>query len=260
MKSLLTVCSDLGMSSLATVALLGLVFPAHLFAQSSWNQAGIQPATSFQIELLEMSRDRTLPSRFALTGGGRDLVFERDAEGYRWHDANQIGVFGRHALPDLAEVLRWQVSLSAEGELRARIPVARLGPSGVGSEALMSSAGVVGSRRLDDTMAEIVGSFDPEARAYALSVLAPGELALDFTISAEHLSAAASLDNGPSSGGSPNGQTVIHIPWAILLSILIRVSCATIHSVCVWACNQVCGEVATVETAACGVGCTCVCE
>ncbi len=248
-KSLPTGLVDALVNGLFVLALVGLVFPAPLFAQSSWG-LGSTAAQRFHIELLEMTDDRTLPASFVLSGGGRELMFELDGGSYRWHDPAQTGIHGREALPDLAEALRWKARWSEDGLLRASLPLESLGSPSPDTTQSQLGSGFDLQETQSLPMAELYGTFDPEARAYAVSVHMPDRHVLDFTISTQSLD----LDES-----SVQKATVIHIPWGILLAIVSRLACAAIHSVCFWACGQVCGEVDYVETAICGVGCTCVC-
>ena len=260
MRGILKTVSDLTVSSLAVLALLGLLVPAQVFAQAGWTPHDAGPARSFHIEVLEMSADNSRPSRFVLTGHGQTLRFELDAEGYRWHDTRNRDRFGHLALLDAEARGQAWASLSSDGALRGQIPVSQLGSPAIESGTRLASAGALATPMSHEAMAEIVGGVGDKEGTFALSVLVPGEPNIDLTVSAAPWMAGAPSGSELLANGAAVGQAVIHIPWGILLSILIRVSCAAIHSVCFWACNQVCGGVATVETAACGVGCTCLCE
>lgn len=236
-------------STLFSLAMFGLIFPPNVFAQPGVKpllaNAGSVSAAQLKIEVLEMSSASELPELFQLSINGHTLRFEREGDGYWAFDVERPENRKFQKLPDLDDVLRWQIERDDSGFFHAEVPLSQVDARAADPHKIVHLGGDAEEPRLN-----IDGFFDTETKSMRTTSLLPqGEL-VDVSIS------FATIDDatlGLAAQGDGEKAFIIVVPVALILIILgvVVISCAALLIAQGFICDSVCPNGVHTASASC---------
>lgn len=266
MTKLKRLFGDLAASTLFAVALAGIIFPQHLFAQLAppiSQVAGVAAEGKIRIAVESLDEGSPVPARFRVEVGDRVVTFERSGSGYSWHDEKDASLGGFQSLPDLGEAASWQVDYDDDGFFHAGLPLDAFDPA---EEPAAVVPDKVGEEEAKEPILDTYGYYDAASKTVQLSAIAPSSELFDVEVSFAGLPEDAEVRLMDVWGGVPsfpNKGPIIVIPIGLLLLLLgvAIIVCAVFHQACFTGCSYECTwGVKRVISAICGVSCTCECN
>lgn len=257
MKKLSSLLGQLLSSTLFALAMVGLILPPNVIAQPGAKPAiltsGLGAEGHLQIEVLKMSSAAELPELFQLRVNDRTLRFEKDGDGYWAYDLERPEKHTFQRVPDLHDVLRWQVERDDSGSFHARVPFDQVAEKTPDDWKVEQPEGASTEPKLD-----LYGYFDTEAKTMRVASVLPQGSLVDVSVSFTAIDDATLGLNAQGTGE----KWLIIVPLATILIILgvVVISCGLLIISQGLICDSVCPNGVQSSSASCvppSVSCNC---